>query len=75
MPHKTRQFGRSNIAPGPDGKRPAVNRRTTSQQPPKIAIIRIKFSVHSGNAPQAICQSPGPCDMPTFARLIGPILC
>ncbi len=32
MPQKTRQFGRSNIAPGPDGKRPAVNRHTTSQE-------------------------------------------
>ena len=32
MPQKTRQFGRSNIAPGLDGKRPAVNRHTTSQQ-------------------------------------------
>lgn len=32
MPQKTRQFGRSNIAPGPDGKRPAINRHTTSQE-------------------------------------------
>ena len=32
MPKKTRQFGCSNIAPGPDEKRPAVNRHTTSQQ-------------------------------------------
>ena len=32
MPQRTRQFGRGNIAPGSDGKRPAVNRHTPSQQ-------------------------------------------
>jgi hypothetical protein len=49
MLRKIRQFGLKNAAPGPDRMRAAVNRDAILPAARKIAIIRLKFSVHPGN--------------------------